>query len=66
MSTKRLAESVKGLNSSLALAVGNLWPKKGWPIAVVEGVKVYYASFIITEMFTKLLPFLQVIFESTP
>jgi len=32
MSTRRLAESVGGLNSSLALAAGNLWPKKGKPI----------------------------------
>jgi len=32
MSTRRLAESVEGLNSSLALAAGNLWPKKGAPI----------------------------------
>jgi len=29
MSTKRLAESVEGLNSSLA--AGDLWPKKGAP-----------------------------------
>ena len=29
MSTRRLAESVKGLNSSLALTAGDLWPKKG-------------------------------------
>jgi len=29
MSTRRLAESVEGLNSSLALAAGDLWPKKG-------------------------------------
>ena len=27
--TPRLAESVEGLNSSLALAAGNLWLKKG-------------------------------------
>jgi len=30
--TPRLAESVEGLNSSLALATGDLWPKKGGPI----------------------------------
>jgi len=40
MSTRRLAESVEGLKSSLALAAGDLWPKmvalfaravvKGW------------------------------------
>jgi len=29
MSTKRLAESFEGLNSSLALAAGDLWPNKG-------------------------------------
>jgi len=28
MLTRRLAESVDGLNSSLALAAGDLWPKK--------------------------------------
>jgi len=32
MSTRRLAESVEGLNSSLALAAGDLWLKKGEPI----------------------------------
>jgi len=32
MSTGRLAESIEGLNSSLALAAGNLWPKKCVPI----------------------------------
>jgi len=32
MSTRRLAESVEGLNSSLALVAGDLWPKKGKPI----------------------------------
>jgi len=38
MSTRRLAESVEGLNSSLALAADDLWPKKGWPIAAVKGL----------------------------
>ena len=38
MSTRRLAESVEGLNSSLALAAGNLWPKKGRTIVVVKGL----------------------------
>jgi len=38
MLTRRLAESVEGLNSSLVLVAGNLWPKKGWPIAVVKGL----------------------------
>jgi len=32
MSTRRLGESVEGLNSSLALAAGDLWSKKGEPI----------------------------------
>jgi len=32
MSTRRLAESVEGLNSSLALAAGDLRPKEGAPI----------------------------------
>jgi len=36
MSTRRLAESVEGLNSSLALAAGNFWPKKGQPITAVK------------------------------
>jgi len=38
MSTRRLTESVEGMNSSLALAAGDLWPKKGRPIAVVKGL----------------------------
>ena len=37
MSTRRLAETVEGLNSSLA---GALWPKKGRPIAVVKGLNL--------------------------
>jgi len=32
MSTRRLAESAEGLNSSLVSAAGDLWPKKGEPI----------------------------------
>jgi len=32
MSTRRLGESVEGLNSSLALAASNLWPKMREPI----------------------------------
>ena len=32
MSTRRLAESLEGLNSSVALADGDLWPQKGEPI----------------------------------
>ena len=39
MSTRRLAESVEGLNSSLALAAGDLFPKKRQPIAVVKGLR---------------------------
>jgi len=38
MSTKRLAESVQGLNSSLALVADDLWPKKGRPIAAGKGL----------------------------
>jgi len=37
ISNRRLAESVEGLNSSLA--AGDFWPKKGWPIAAVKGLK---------------------------
>jgi len=39
MSTRRLAESVEGLNSSLAVAAGDLWPKNFRPIAVVKGLR---------------------------
>jgi len=39
MLTRRLAESVEGLNSFLALAAGDLWPKKGRPTAAVKGLK---------------------------
>jgi len=39
MSTTRLAEPIEGLNSSLALAARDLWPKKGRPIAVVKGLR---------------------------
>jgi len=38
ISTKRLAESVEGLNSTLALAAGDFWPKKGRPIVAVKGL----------------------------
>jgi len=41
ISTRRLAESVEGLNNSLALAVGDLWPKKGRPIAAIKGIKAF-------------------------
>jgi len=39
MSTRRLAESVEGLNSSLALAAGDLWQKMGRPTAAIEELK---------------------------
>jgi len=29
---RRLSESVEGLNSSLAIAAGELWPKRSWPL----------------------------------
>jgi len=35
-----LAESIEGLNSSLALAAGEFWPKKGWPIMAVKGLNL--------------------------
>jgi len=37
MSTRRLAESVDGLNSSLSLAAGDLWPQKSRSIAAIKG-----------------------------
>ena len=40
MSTRRLAESTEGLNSSLALAAGDLRLKKGRPIMAVKGLKM--------------------------
>jgi len=46
MSTRRLAESVEGLTSSLALAAGDLWPKKGRPIAVVKRLKMNWFMLI--------------------
>jgi len=42
MSTRRLAQSVEGLNSSLALAAGDLWPKNVRPIAVIKGLSVSF------------------------
>jgi len=51
MSTRRLAESVEGLNSSLALAAGNLWPKKGQPIAVVKGLMLPKSSAFYTVLY---------------
>ena len=41
ISTRRLAESVEGLNSSLALAAGNFWPRKGPPITAVKGLRLH-------------------------
>jgi len=42
--TARFVESVEGLNSSLALAADDLWPKKGRPIAVVKGLNCWYGT----------------------
>jgi len=36
MSTRRLAESVEGLNYCLGLAAGDLWPKKSRSIAAIK------------------------------
>jgi len=36
MSTRRLAESVEGFNSSLALAADDSWLKKCWPIVATK------------------------------
>jgi len=44
ISSRRLAKSVEGLNSSLALAAGDLWPKKGRPIVAVKGIEHYYGG----------------------
>jgi len=38
ISTRRLAESVEGLNNSLTLAAGELWPKKCQPLAGRKGL----------------------------
>jgi len=45
LSTRRPAESVEGLDSSLAVAAGDLWPKTGQPIAVVKGLTDYLSAF---------------------
>jgi len=42
ISNRRLAEFVKGLNSSLPLAAGDFWPKKGRPIAAVKELNLVY------------------------
>jgi len=47
MSTRRLAESVESLNSSLALAAGDLWPKKGVAHAVVKGLIMIVGLLVI-------------------
>ena len=44
ISTRRLAESIEGLNSSLALAAGNFWPKKGLPIVAVKELSMISAK----------------------
>jgi len=41
METKRLAESVEGLNSSIAIAAGKLWPKLCRPYCLTE-VLLYF------------------------
>jgi len=48
MSTRRLAESVEGLNSSLA--AGNLWPKKGWSIAAVKGLMHFFQDILNSDV----------------
>jgi len=53
MSTRRLAESVEGLNSSLALAAGDLWPKKGAPICRrADTEKLYILKYFAVLMKT--------------
>jgi len=43
--TRRPAETIEGLNSSLALAAGDFWPKNGRPIAAVKGkIKTIFIS----------------------
>ena len=41
LGTRRLAESVEGLNTSLAAAAGELWPKEfrplQWPVRALKG-----------------------------
>jgi len=41
MSTRRLGESEEGLNSSLAPASCDLWPKKSRPITAVKGLNTF-------------------------
>ena len=54
ISTRRLAESVKGLNSSLALAADNFWPKKGRQIAAVKGLRKEVKNICQRSMSTKI------------
>jgi len=57
MSTRRLAESVEGLNSSLALAAGDLWPKKGvpvcWRVRSLKGQATIYQKIKNTPNFNE-------------
>jgi len=57
MSTRRLAESVEDSNSSLALAAGDLWPKKGRPIVTIEG-----SSYFSPKYWEFFLPHLTIVF----
>jgi len=40
ISTRRLAESVDGLDSSLAQLSSDFWPKKGRPMVAVKGLNL--------------------------
>ena len=57
MTTRRLAESVEGLNSSLALAAGDLWPKKGapicWRVRSLRLIKVSQLETVYPERYCK-------------
>jgi len=44
ISTRRLAESVEGLNSSLALAAGDFWPKKACQSRPLKGKNHHSAT----------------------
>jgi len=45
--------AVEGLDSSLALAAGNLWPKKGRPIVVVKGLRKERSSMVYVHLVDK-------------
>ena len=53
MSTRRLAESVEGFNSSLALAASDLWPKKGepidWLLRSLKGYEFIYSVYLFNK-----------------